>query len=61
MPYRFLHSKRLKSKVLILAEVAKITKQMSGAGTLSFSEILKGMKRAEGQLEARWRGAFAIL
>jgi hypothetical protein len=42
MPYRFLHSKRLKSKVLILAEVARITKQMSGAGTPSFFRDFEG-------------------
>jgi hypothetical protein len=36
MPYRFLHSKRLKSKVLIVAEAYKIAKQMRGEETPIF-------------------------
>jgi hypothetical protein len=48
MPYRFLHSKRLKSKVLIVAEACKIAKQMGREETPA---ILKLLKRLEAPAE----------
>jgi chemotaxis methyl-accepting protein methylase len=51
MPYRFLHSKRLKSKVLIVAEARRIAKQMRMPRTQAFSKLLKVLKHPPSELE----------
>jgi hypothetical protein len=61
MPYRFLHSKRLKSKVLIVAEARKITKQMGGEETPVFSQLLKPLKALARELQGPSGAAFVIL
>jgi hypothetical protein len=51
MPYRFLHSKRLKSKVLIVAEAGRIAKQLRIPGTPAFPNVLKVLKHPADDLE----------
>jgi hypothetical protein len=57
----FLHSKRLKSKVLIVAEARQITKQLGGEGNLLFSWPLKLSKALARELKGPSIAAFVIL